>query len=140
MREATPEGRLFIGLGAAVFGLVCAIAASAATMDAAIAELLSPRRWVLVAMGVGINLGALALMRKFLGLKTLAVFVGFVVLVIATLASGIRWMQVQVPVAFWLADILVMGACFAFVQIRAARRRAVQPDVQSSFLASRLFK
>jgi hypothetical protein len=140
VRESTPEGRLFIALGAAVFGLACAIGVSASTSDAAIAELISPRRWVLVALGVAVNLGTLTLMRKFLGAKAAAVFVAVTVLVIASLATGIRWMQVQVPVGFWLGDLLVMGICVAVVEIQAARRRAVQPDVQSSFLASRLWK
>ena len=140
MREATPEGRLFIGLGAAAAGLCAAVAVSATSFDGVMAELVSPRRWVLVAIGVALNLGTLALMRRFIGLKAVAIFLAFLVLIVSCLASGIRFMQVQVPVAFWLADILVMGICVAVVQIRAAQQRAMQPDVQSSFLASRLWK
>jgi hypothetical protein len=140
MRETTPEGRLFIGLGAATAGLCAAVAVSATSLDGVMAELVSPRRWVLVAMGVMLNLGTLALMRRFIGAKSVAIFVAFTVLIASCLASGIRFMQVQVPIAFWLADILVMGVCVAVVQFQAARQRAMQPDVQSSFLASRLWK
>ncbi|MBC5764200.1 hypothetical protein [Ramlibacter albus] len=140
MREATAEGRIFIAVGAALFALLCAVAVSASTMDGAIGELASPRRWVLVAFGLGINLGTLALMRQFVAPKSLAVLAIFVVLVVVSLASGFRWMQVQVPIAFWLGDILVMAVCCLVVVVRAARKRAMQPDVQSSFLASRLWK
>lgn len=140
MREATPEGRLFIGLGAAAAGLCAAVAVSATSFDGVMAELVSPRRWVLIAIGVVLNLGTLALMRQFIGAKAIAIFVAFLVLIVSCLVSGIRFMQVQVPVAFWLADLLVMGICVAVVQIRAAHQRAMQPDVQSSFLASRLWK
>ena len=131
---------MFIALGAALFGLLCAVSISATSLDGVAAELLAPRRWVLLAAGVGINLGVLTLMRRYLTVKASIVFAVFVALVVASLVAGFRWGQMQVPVGFWLGDILVMGIAHLAVSVRASRRKALQPDVQSSFLASRLWK
>lgn len=140
MRETTPEGRLFIALGAALFGLCCAVAISAGSADAALAQLASPRRWVLVAAGLGLNYLALEVMRRFLEAKAGAVLAIYVSILVASLSWGFKWMQVQLPIGFWLGDVLVMAACYGVVAVRSRQRRAMQPDVQSSFLASRLSK